>query len=118
MAKHLAAFMISAAIATYAAGVSAADFCQAPGPPPDQSLRPAAPVKPPTPPCVNEETRVAHCKVSVLTAYNAGIDQYNLALNKFNTDAAAYIDALNRWARSAGEYGNCEVQALNREVNR
>jgi hypothetical protein len=118
MNKHLAAFMISAAIAAYAGGASAAELCQQPGPPPDQSLRPVAPVKPPTPSCVNEETRVANCKVSVLKAYNAGIDGYNAALRKFNVDANAYIDALNHWARSAGDYGNCEVQELNREVAR
>ena len=118
MAKYLAILMISIAIAACAGAAPAAELCQPPGPPPDQSLRPAAPIKPPTPACINEVTRVANCKVSVLKAYNAGIDDYNAALNKFNVDANAYIDALNHWARSAGEYGNCEVQQLNREVAR
>jgi hypothetical protein len=38
-------------------------------------------------------------------------------LAKFNTDGNAYIDALNHWGRSAVDYTNCEVQALNRAVN-
>jgi len=57
------------------------------------------------------------CRPTVLKAYNASVDAYNVALAKFNTDGNAYIDALNHWGRSAVDYTNCEVQALNRAVN-
>jgi hypothetical protein len=117
MPKHFVALTFSAALAAYAGSACAAELCQPPGPPPDQSLRPVAPVKPVRPTCINEVTRISTCRPSVLNAYNAGINDYNAALSKFNLAGNAYIDALNHWTRSAGEYGNCEVQALNREVS-
>jgi len=116
MFKRVTAFTFAAALTAFAGTASAAELCQAPGPPPDQSLRPVAPIKPVTPSCVNPDTRIANCRPAVLKAYNASVDAYNMAMNKFNADGNVYIDALNHWARSSGDYANCEVQRLNREA--
>ena len=117
MIRPFIASAISALVLAGAGAACAAELCQQPGPPPDQSLRPVAPVKPVRPSCINEETRMSTCRPTVLKAYNASVDAYNVALAKFNTDGNAYIDALNHWGRSAVDYTNCEVQALNRAVN-
>jgi hypothetical protein len=112
----LARFVVLAFSLALAAPAGAAELCQAPGPPPDQSLRPVAPTKPPTPSCINQETRMSSCRPAVFKAYNASVDAYNEAMIRFNRDGNGYIDALNHWSRSAVDYANCEVQQLNREV--
>ena len=116
MFKHFAVLTVSAALAAFAGGAGAAELCQAPGPPPDQSLRPVAPTKPETPSCVDPVTRAANCRPAIIKGYNLKIDAYNTAMTKFNADGNAYIDALNQWARSGVAYANCEIQRLNREA--
>ena len=116
MFRRFVAFTFSAALVAYAGGACAAELCPAPGPPPDQSLRPVAPTKPATPSCVDPVTRTSSCRPAALKTYNANIDTYNQAMNKFNLDGNAYIDALNQWARSGVAYANCEIQQLNRQV--
>jgi len=115
MLRGCVAFTFSVALAAFAGAACAAELCQAPGPPPDQSLQPVVPVKPATPPCV-KAAQASGCRQSVIKAYNASVDDYNVAMAKFNLDGNAYIDALNHWARSGVDYANCEVQRLNRQV--
>lgn len=116
MFKRFLALTFSAALSAYAGDASAAELCQAPGPPPDQGLRPVAPIKPAIPSCASSATRADNCRPAVIKAYNANVDAYNTAMIKFNADGNAYIDALNQWARSGVAYANCEIQRLNREA--
>jgi len=116
MFRRFAAFTCLAVLTAWGGQVSAADFCQTPGPPPDQALQPVAPVKPDTPSCINPVTRISSCRPAVLKTFNANISDYNQAMIKFNADASGYIDALNHWARASVDYANCEIQRLNREV--
>jgi hypothetical protein len=113
MFKRLMGCLVSAAVLAAAGGASAADLCRLPGPPPDQSLRPTLPPKPVEPSCIDPTTRASTCSAVEIKTFNAAVTVYNGKLAKFGIDAHAYVDALNRWQRSADEYSKCEVDLLN-----
>jgi hypothetical protein len=113
MFKRLMGCLVSVAVLAAAGVASAADLCRFPGPPPDQSLRPALPPKPVEPSCINPATHVSTCSAVEIKIFNAAVTDYNGKLAKFGVDAHAYADALNRWQRSVDDYASCEVGLLN-----
>jgi hypothetical protein len=120
MSKRVTGIVVAAVFLAIGGSVSAdnapvAQICQAPGPPPPQTLRPTHPVKPVQPSCIEAGTMISHCRPAVLNAFNASVEDYNAKLRRYNADAHLYVDQLNHWSQSAVDYANCEIDVMNRE---
>lgn len=82
------------------------------------AVRPALPPAPPPPPaCVNVNRGTHTCKKPQITAYEAQQDAYRQAVRAYNEQSRAYVNQLNKWMTSVGDYQECEIDALNKDVD-
>ncbi|RVU20558.1 hypothetical protein [Methylobacterium oryzihabitans] len=95
------------ALLLLAAGPAGA-ACTAPSPPP-AAEKPAKPVLPPKPACLDAK---AGCPGWEAYTYGDQIKAYNAQLGPFRTGAEAYAGKLKAFVDASVAYANCEMKTL------
>lgn len=100
-----------------AATPAAPPACTPPLATPDDAQRPRnPPVAPTLPSCVDPQTRISHCRKADIDRYNAAMTTFNANVMAWNDEARRYVDSMNAWTTSAGDYAHCEIDVLNAET--
>jgi len=70
--------------------------------------RPAKPVRPAVPSCVNESRGTHTCNNRALNAYEAANREYQAAFNIYVAQVNSYLQKLQAYTRQAVTYAECE----------
>ena len=72
------------------------------------------PPAPQLPACINPQTMIGNCRKPVYERYRQSVSSFNAALEDYNRVTRSYVDGLNAWMIASGQYGQCEVDRVNR----
>jgi hypothetical protein len=115
MYPTMAALVLAFASPAFGQAGSEAHTCVAPTPP--TQLQVTAPVRPTLPTCVDPKTKLSRCSAKVNDDYNQRINAFNVDMTRAAKTADGYIDQLQAYDRAARDYGNCEIDRINKTMH-